>query len=162
MHTIKTEPDEVETTSLSSIRSKDDLFHSEIFGSITRILLVDDEHHMAEEISELLTFDNFMQCDIAGDAIQTMDMIEADEDILIIVTDLKMPSQNGLTKVQELRDRYVNTTDFAVIVITGNAESEEAIEAIRFEAMDFFTKPISSDHLSAAIVKSPIPNDSGG
>jgi DNA-binding NtrC family response regulator len=151
LHTIQTEPGEVNMTSFSSIRSKDDLFQGETPESITKILIVDDERDTAEEIAELLTFDNFMQCDIAGDAIQAMDMIEADEGISIIVTDLKMPGQDGLTMVQELRDRYVNTRDLAVIVITGNAGTDEAIKALRLGAIDFITKPISPDHLLHAV-----------
>jgi FixJ family two-component response regulator len=78
-------------------------------------------------------------------------MIEADEGISIIVTDLKMPGQDGLTMVQELRDRYVNTRDLAVIVITGNAGTDEAIKALRLGAIDFITKPISPDHLLHAV-----------
>ena len=95
-----------------------------------KVLIVDDELHTAEEIAELLNFDNFMQCEIAGDAVQAINMIEADEDISVIVTDIKMPEQDGLTMFQTLLDIYADSRDFGVIVITGHAGTNEAIEAL--------------------------------
>jgi len=151
MHTIKKEPGEANMTSLSSIMSEVDLFDVEISESKTKVLIVDDERHTAEEIAELLNFDDFMQCEIAEDAIQAMDMIEMDETISVIVTDVKMPGQDGLTMVHKLRNQYADTREFGVIIITGHAGTDEAIEALRLGAMDFITKPISPDHLLHAV-----------
>jgi signal transduction histidine kinase len=151
MHTISTEPGEVNMTSLSSIMSEVNVFEVETSESLSKILIVDDERHIAEEIAELLNFDDFMQCEIAGNAIQAMDMIEMDETISVIVTDVKMPGQDGLTMVHKLRNKYADTREFGVIVITGHAGTDEAIEALRLGAMDFITKPISPDHLLHAV-----------
>jgi signal transduction histidine kinase len=62
-----------------------------------------------------------------------------------------MPGQDGLTMVNKLRKKYADTREFAVIVITGHAGTDEAIEALRLGAMDFITKPISPDHLLHAV-----------
>jgi len=151
MHTIRAESGEKNMTSLSSMMSEDESIQVEIFEPPIKVLIVDDELHTAEEIAELLNFDNFMQCEIAGDAVQAINMIEADEDISVIVTDIKMPEQDGLTMLQTLLDIYADSRDFGVIVITGHAGTNEAIEALRLGAMDFITKPILPDLLLHAV-----------
>jgi len=151
MHTIRAESGEKNMTSLSSMMSEDESIQVEIFEPPIKVLIVDDELHTAEEIAELLNFDNFMQCEIAGDAVQAINMIEADEDISVIVTDIKMPEQDGLTMFQTLLDIYADSRDFGVIVITGHAGTNEAIEALRLGAMDFITKPILPDLLLHAV-----------
>ncbi len=151
MDTITTEPVEINRTFLSSIISGDESIQVEISESKTKVLIVDDERETAEEIAELLTFDSFMQCEIADDPIQAMDIAETDRDISIIITDLNMPGLDGLQMIQKLRDRYNSNRDFAVIVITGHAGTKEAIKALQLGAMDFITKPISPDHLLHAV-----------
>lgn len=49
----------------------------------------------------------------------------------IIVTDLKMPSMDGLAMVRTLQEDLPAGRDVAVIVITGHGETDDAIEALR-------------------------------
>ena len=88
---------------------------------------------------------------VTDDPFLAMDMIEADQDISIIITDLKMPGMDGLQMIQKLQDKYNCNREFAVIVITGHAGTKEAIKALQLGAMDFITKPISPDLLSHAV-----------
>jgi DNA-binding NtrC family response regulator len=116
-----------------------------------KVLIVDDERAIAEEIAELLGFDGFSGCEIACDGDQAMDIIEAHDDIAIIITDLQMPGLDGLQMIQKLQSKYKSKRDFATIVITGHGGTKEAINALQLGAMDFINKPISSDQLLNAV-----------
>jgi DNA-binding NtrC family response regulator len=116
-----------------------------------KVLIVDDERAIAEEIAELLGFDGFSGCEIASDGNQAMDIIEAHDDIAIIITDLQMPGLDGLQMIQKLQSKYNSKRDFATIVITGHGGTKEAINALQLGAMDFINKPISSDQLLNAV-----------
>jgi len=151
MHAITTESGEINRSILSYFISGDESPQVEISDSKTKLLIIDDERETAEEIAELLTFDSFMECEITEDPFQAMDIVETDQDVSIIITDLKMPGLDGLQLIKRLRDRYSDNRDFAVIVITGHAGKKEAIEALQLGVIDFITKPISPDHLLHAV-----------
>jgi signal transduction histidine kinase len=148
---ITTETGEINRSILSYIISGNGSPQVEVSESKTKLLIVDDERESAEEIAELLTFDSFMECEITDDPFLAMDIVETDEDVSIIITDLKMPGLDGLQLIKKLRDRYINNRDFAVIVVTGHAGTKEAIKALQLGAIDFITKPISPDHLLHAV-----------
>ncbi|MFT5550312.1 MAG: CheY-like chemotaxis protein [Candidatus Azotimanducaceae bacterium] len=59
---------------------------------------------IAEEIAELLTFDSFMDCEITVDPFKAMSTVETDQDVSIIITDLKMPGPDGLQLIKKLLD----------------------------------------------------------
>ena len=148
MH-ITSEIGEINRSVLSYIVSDDESPQVEISESKTKLLIVDDERETAEEIAELLTFDSFMDCEITNDPFQAMDIVETDQDVSIIITDIKMPGLDGLQLIKKLLDRYNNDRYFAVIVVTGHAGTKEAIKALQLGAMAFITKtPVG---ISAAI-----------
>src|SRR5205814_9369750 len=65
-----------------------------------------------------------------------------------IVSDIKMPSMDGLAllgKIRELRP------DTPTLLITGHGEHDLAIQALRGGAYDFIQKPIDRDYLVAAL-----------
>jgi signal transduction histidine kinase len=150
MH-ITTETGEINRSILSYIISGDGSPQVEVSESKTKLLIVDDERESAEEIAELLTFNSFMECEITDDPFLAMDIVETDDDVSIIITDLKMPGLDGLQLIKKLQDRYINNRDFAVIVVTGHAGTKEAIKALQLGAIDFITKPISPDLLLHAV-----------
>jgi len=123
----------------------------ELSEVIPKILVVDDELEIAEEVVELLTFDGFTQCEITCDPLQALDIIRNDKNISIIITDLKMPGMDGLQMIRSIQKSLDSDRQLEVIVITGHAGTKEAIKALRLGASDFITKPISPDHLLHAV-----------
>ena len=120
----------------------------------TRVLIVDDDYDAAQEIRELLTLDNFMHCEIANDAIQAMGVFESDQDISIVITDLRMPGLDGLQLIQKLRNKYDGSRDFSSIVVTGgHTAASDAIKALQLGTIDIINKPISPDHLLHTVGK---------
>lgn len=111
-----------------------------------KVLVVDDEPEIAQEMSELLLGSGF-RCDVANDPYEALDIMRADDDISIIVTDLKMPGLDGLEMVRILHAELPPNRDVEVVVVTGHAGTDEAIKALRLGVTDFLTKPVLPDHL---------------
>jgi CheY-like chemotaxis protein len=113
-----------------------------------RILAVDDEPIILDSFRKILV--------VAGYSIDTVEkgqealglILKHDYDF--VFTDLKMPEMDGLevTKaVKHLRP------DIDVIVITGYASIETAVETMKFGAMDYVQKPFTEDELIAFFSK---------
>ena len=116
-----------------------------------RILAVDDESIILDSFRKILV--------VAGYSVDTVErgrealglILKNDYDF--VFTDLKMPEMDGLevTKaVKHLRP------DIDVIVITGYASIETAVETMKFGAMDYVQKPFTEDELIAFFSKSLI------
>ncbi len=116
-----------------------------------RILAVDDEAIILDSFRKILV--------VAGYSIDTVErgsealglILKNDYDF--VFTDLKMPEMDGLevTKaVKHLRP------DIDVIVITGYASIETAVETMKYGAMDYVQKPFTEDELIAFFNKSLI------
>ena len=67
-----------------------------------------------------------------------------------IVTDLMMPGMTGLEFIEGLGEQ---TQQVAVVMITGQATIETAVQAIKLGAYDYLTKPIEPDKLRAVLEK---------
>lgn len=107
-----------------------------------RILAVDDESIILDSFRKILV--------VAGYSIDTVESgkealgLIRKRDYDFVFTDLKMPEMDGLevTKaVKHLRP------DIDVIVITGYASIETAVETMKFGAMDYVQKPFTEDEL---------------
>lgn len=114
----------------------------EIKDPKARILAVDDESIILDSFRKILV--------VAGYSIDTVEkgrealglILKHDYDF--VFTDLKMPEMDGLevTKaVKHLRP------DIDVIVITGYASIETAVETMKYGAMDYVQKPFTEDEL---------------
>ena len=111
-----------------------------------KVLIVDDEPDIVEEVVEQLDDEGF-DCVFAYNAAEAMDIVGKDSDIGVIITDIRMPGMDGLEMARKLKDEAGSSRDLYVIVVTGHAGMAEAIEALQLGAEDFLTKPISPNHL---------------
>lgn len=115
-----------------------------------RILVVDDDRATAEEVVEAAHLLGY-QCSYALDAASALRMIAEDETIGIVVTDVQMPGMTGLSLLDELSSRFASQRPLVTLVITGFGSIDVAVAAMRNEAADFLTKPVSRDDLAAAL-----------
>ena len=108
----------------------------------TRILVVDDEQDFAEALSERLTIRDYdVTTAFTGqDAIAEITQFNFD----IVVLDVKMPGTSGIDVLKEIKNRKPLTE---VIMLTGNATVETAIEGMRLGAFDYLMKPCETDEL---------------
>ena len=116
-----------------------------------RILAVDDEDIVLESFRKILVLDGF-SIDTVEKGREALGLIQKNDYDFVFV-DLKMPEMDGVevTKaVKHLRP------DVDVIVITGYASVESAVETMKHGAMDYVQKPFTEDELVDFVNKSLI------
>ncbi|MFO7751339.1 MAG: response regulator [Desulfobacteraceae bacterium] len=107
-----------------------------------RILVIDDEQSLregAERILSRMKFDVFL----ASNGTSGLEILDA-ESVGIVLLDLKMPGMTGMEVLEKIMEMEKN---ILVIVITGYATVETAIEAMKMGAYDFLPKPYEPDQL---------------
>ncbi len=115
----------------------------------TRILIVDDEPKICEFLGILLGREGY-QTDSAFNAAEALARIERNSYDLVL-TDLKMPGMDGfelITRLKKIRP------ELPVIMITGYATVETAVQALRYGVDDYVTKPFNIDELRKVIARS--------
>lgn len=106
--------------------------------SDARILAVDDHPDVRRVVASYLSIAGY-RVDTACDGIEATEMLEAGPFDLVI-TDLKMPRMDGLALLKHVRARYPRTD---VMMISGHATIESAVEATKLGARNYFTKPFN-------------------
>jgi two-component system response regulator HydG len=113
-----------------------------------RILVVeDDEENRAAMIKVLEGAEYKVRATDNGQ--EALDVLQ-DENVDILVTDLRLPIMDG---VELLKRTKAADPDIEVIMITGHATVEIAVEAIKEGAYDFITKPVKKAQLLRAVEK---------
>ena len=119
-------------------------------GPQSRILLVDDDPDCLDEYAEVADSLGY-QCVKAADAGEALRKIADDPRIGIVVTDVRMPAMDGITFLDELASRFAMVRPIVPIVVTGFGTLDCAVQAMRFNAVDFLSKPVSPEELAAAL-----------
>ena len=107
------------------------------------ILLVDDEEELRRSSSQAL--------DLAGFEVRAFASAESVLDTIgygfngIVITDIRMPGMDGMTLMSRIREI---DPDLPVLLITGHADVQLAVTAMREGAYDFLEKPFNAQHLA--------------
>jgi DNA-binding NtrC family response regulator len=112
-----------------------------------QILIVDDEPMSLKAISIALTKDNDYQVIKASDGKIALRLIE-EEQIDLVLTDMKLPDMDGMTVLKHAKHR---SPDTSVIVMTGYGTVESAVLAMKDGAENYLTKPINIKELRLLI-----------
>jgi signal transduction histidine kinase len=114
----------------------------------TRILIVDDDPTLLENLSEMLKlhFDE-IEVDRAESAAVALEYI-AGIDYEAIVSDIKMPGMDGLALLARIHELRPNTP---TLLITGHGQHDLAVQALRGGAYDFIQKPIDREYFVASL-----------
>jgi signal transduction histidine kinase len=112
------------------------------------ILVIDDEQRLAESLAALLREEGY-DVDAAVGGREGLRKIQENPPALVI-TDLRMPEIDGFQIMDYVSKNLPGT---ALIVITGHASTQSAIEAIHQRVADYLTKPFEFDYLVASIEK---------
>jgi DNA-binding NtrC family response regulator len=83
-----------------------------------RVLIVDDETFLAEEIAAALDFMG-LSAITAGSAREAVSILEAQEDIGVLVTDVRMPQENGMDLARHVLAGRDDSRAVDVILMTG-------------------------------------------
>jgi DNA-binding NtrC family response regulator len=116
--------------------------------SFARLLIADDEKHIAEGLKMLLEEEGY-SADTVTDGNRAWERVASGEYGLVLA-DLKMPGLDGLELFNRMREQSV---DSEFIIITGKGTVDSAVEAMRNGVYDYLTKPLDLERLKALIPK---------
>jgi DNA-binding NtrC family response regulator len=114
----------------------------------TRILIVDDEQDFVQALTERLAIRDF-QVATAYSGKEAVKKVKA-YNYDVVILDVLMPGMDGLATLHAIKEIKPLTE---VIMLTGNASVETAIEGMKQGALDFLMKPCDPEKLHAKIKK---------
>lgn len=114
-----------------------------------KVLVVDDEPKVRRGVSRLIEmhpekYELMGSCAGAADVVELLGQRVPD----VIVTDIRMPKQDGLELINHLKHRYHNL-DF--IILSGYGDFEYAKRALQYQVFDFLLKPLKAEELYGAL-----------
>ncbi|MCI4350449.1 MAG: response regulator [Thermoplasmata archaeon] len=111
-----------------------------------RLLVVDDDAVFRQELADLLEQDGH-EVGIAPSVPRALEALAVDPPDLVF-TDLKMPRHSGLELLREVRGRWPRTL---VVMITGFATVDTAVDAMKMGAFDYIQKPFRIDQVQKTL-----------
>lgn len=112
-----------------------------------RILVVEDEHKIANSIKKGLEQESFA-VDVAYDGTEGFDLAST-ENYNVIVLDLMLPGINGIEFCKKLRQE--ENVHIPIIILTAKGEVQDKVEGLNSGADDYLAKPFSFTELLARI-----------
>lgn len=103
-------------------------------------LVVEDESAIAQQLVDGLTLSGF-SVRAALSSADALSALEADADIAVVLTDIRMPGLDGLGLAHRVMQQRDDESAVEFVVMTGHATVEDAAAAIRSRASDFLQKP---------------------
>lgn len=110
------------------------------------VLIVDDDRRMRSVLKSLLLEEGH-EVDSCADGLEAISRC-ADTAFDLVITDLMMPGAGGMEVLKACRKGHPDTL---VVLITGFASLETAIEAIREGAYDYITKPFKMEEMKIVV-----------
>ena len=115
--------------------------------AIANILLVDDETPFLETMTRRLNKREFITAS-ASSGHEAIRLLEKNDDLEVVVLDVKMPEMDGLQTLKIIRQRFPLVE---VIMLTGHATIESAIEGMKLGAFDYLMKPCEMEDLISKV-----------
>ena len=113
-----------------------------------RILVVDDDRAILQSCENILTDEGY-EVKTASNGAAGLELLKLDQIDLALV-DLKMPGMNGLEMLEAARRLR---PELVVVIFTGYATIETAVDAIKLGAFNYVTKPFTASELVATVEK---------
>jgi DNA-binding NtrC family response regulator len=117
------------------------LFWSEKMEKM-KMMLVDDEERFLETTKKLLERKGY-QVATALSGSEALDKLQK-ENIQVVILDVKMPGMDGMTTLKAIKNRHPLVE---VIMLTGHATVESAVEGLKSGAADYLIKPTDIEDL---------------
>jgi DNA-binding response OmpR family regulator len=113
------------------------------------ILVIDDEPSSLELATQILTDDGFRVL-TASSAKEGKELLQAGSDIAVVITDLRMPGEDGFAVLTFLKDN-LRFHNIPAIVFTSCSYGAVVTRAIKFGAVDYLAKPFNAESLLARV-----------
>jgi adenylate cyclase len=119
----------------------------------SKILVVDDEPDLEDLVTQKFRRqirDGSMSFGFARDGVEALELLEANSDFDMVVSDINMPRMDGLTLLAKLQDE---ATKFSTIIVSAYGDMANIRTAMNRGAFDFLTKPIDFADFELTIAK---------
>ena len=113
-----------------------------------KILIVDDEKDTRDFMARALS--GQYEVVTAADAELAMRQLESDASIRLMLSDIRMPGEDGITLMKAAKAAHPN---LAVVLLTAFGSIDQAVAAMKDGADDFLTKPVDLDQLELRVEK---------
>ena len=114
----------------------------------SKILIVDDEKPTRDVIAKFLG--RKYDCLTAADADDALRLLSANEDIALMISDIRMPGRDGMELFRTARK---SNPALMCILVTAFGRVDQAVEAMREGAYDFLMKPVDLEQLELRVSK---------
>ena len=111
------------------------------------VLIVDDEQHVVESQEDVLKSHGINNLMSTTDSREVADLLRGNE-VELVLLDLRMPHLQGEDILELIRDEYPQVP---VIIVTGSAEIEVAVQCMRAGAIDYMVKPVEENRLVSGV-----------
>jgi CheY-like chemotaxis protein len=138
-----------ESLTLDFTREAKSLKRVDVPNPKARILCVDDEEVILGSFRKILVLDGYA-VDTVESGKEALGLIQS-HNYDFVFTDLKMPEMDGVEVTKSVK--HIRP-DIDVIIITGYATVETAVETMKHGAMDYVQKPFTEEELLAFVKKS--------
>ena len=101
-----------------------------------KILVVDDEQSIRRTLREILEFEKY-KVEEAADGIECLTKLKTSK-FDVVICDIKMPKMDGMDALERIQ---ILCPDTPVVMISGHANIDTAVEAVKKGAFDFISKP---------------------
>jgi DNA-binding NtrC family response regulator len=117
--------------------------------TIANLLLVDDEVPFVETMIKRLVKRD-MNVLAAYDGKGALAMLKEHKNIEVVILDVKMPGMDGIETLQEIKRAHPLVE---VVMLTGHATVETAIDGMKLGAFDYLMKPCDMEQLIAKVTE---------
>lgn len=118
-----------------------------------RVMIVDDEEYIAEELSDALDFLGLQTFSVHS-ADQALEGLRKETNIDWVITDLRMPNKSGEILISEVNETIGREINFIVMSGHGGDEfTQEKLKSSFPNVVDFVRKPVSFDTLQELVTK---------
>lgn len=115
--------------------------------AVANILLVDDEAPFVETMTKRLT-KRKLEVTTALNGPEALKALDKNPTVEVVILDVKMPGMDGVETLKEIKKRHPLVE---VIMLTGHATVETAIEGMKLGALDYMMKPCEMELLMAKV-----------
>ncbi len=110
------------------------------------LLIADDEPNIRRVLQAIFVKDGY-EVHVAENGVKALEWATANP-VSLLITDLIMPDMNGVELIQKVKQKH---PDAVAIVITAYATIKTCVDAMRFGASDYITKPFDMDEIRAVV-----------
>jgi DNA-binding NtrC family response regulator len=115
--------------------------------SLAKVLFVDDEVPFVEALAKRLTKRD-LEITPAHSGDEALKKLAEQTTTEVVILDVKMPGMDGIETLGEIKKKFPLVE---VIMLTGHATVESAIEGMKRGAFDYLMKPCEIDHLVSKV-----------